>query len=643
MRIGFDAKRAYLNKTGLGNYSRNLLLQLFRQFPENQYLLFTPQIDQEFAIDVANFPNVQHITSDNRFLASIWRSVFLSRTLQEEKLDVYHGLSQELPFNGKAFSGATVVTIHDLIFLRYPEGYTWIDRFIYNIKAKYACKNADLIIAISEQTKHDIVKYYHIDPAKIFVVYQDCGAEFKQDLSPSYLAEVKARYALPDKYILTVGALNKRKNNDTLIKAAAAIQDLEVVIVGEGNERKELEKLANRLQISHRVNFLGHLPGEDLPGVYKLAEIFVYPSYFEGFGIPILEALNLDVPVLTGKKGVFREVAGEHAIYFDQNKPEELAIELNHMLNNDSYKQKTLENVNAHLLKFQSENTVPKVIDIYSKSLRINGSQPFTEQYKKGISALIITLNEEDNIEEYLQNFSFADEIILVDSFSTDNTVQIARKYPKVRVFFKKFENFSAQKNFAIDQAKYKWCIFFDADERIDERLKFEIISITKTDSEFNCFYVFRDFYFMNKKISYSGWQNDRAIRLFRNGTVRYREDKLVHEQMNCHRKVGRLQHRLQHFSFRNVDEYEDKLDLYAKLRAKELFDNEEEPGWWRRNFKPAYRFLKHYIIQFGFLDGKEGYIIAKLYEDYVRKRFRYLDQLKDGSLEIKPKKTASS
>ncbi|MDO5509955.1 MAG: glycosyltransferase [Weeksellaceae bacterium] len=639
MRIGFDAKRAFLNKTGLGNYSRTLLLQIFQSFPENQYVLFTPELDSEFAAEIQNFNNVKTISGENKAMASLWRSVFLSKTLQQKKLDIYHGLSQELPFRIHHFSGAKVVTVHDLIFLRYPEGYAWIDRVIYNFKAKYACKHADLIIAISEQTKADIVHFYDIDPGKIHVVYQDCSSEFKEPISPETLINTKTKYNLPDRYILTVGALNKRKNNDTLLRAAAGINEIPVVIVGSGNQKNHLENLASELGIAHRILFLGHLPDEDLPAVYKMAEVFVYPSLFEGFGIPILEALNLGVPVITGKNGVFREVAGSHALYFNQNDYKDLETQLKKMLAQNNVTRNLSEDLQNHLLQFQAEATVPKVMEVYTNSLRINGTHVSQQTFKKGISALLITYNEEDNIQEYIENFSFADEIILVDSYSTDSTVEIAAKHPKVRIFHKKFENFSAQKNFAIDQAQYKWCIFFDADERINDRLKFEIISITKTDSDFNCFYIYRDFYFMNKKISYSGWQNDRAIRLFRNGTVRYREDKLVHEQMNCHQKVGRLQHRLQHFSFRNVEEYENKLDLYARLRAKELFENHAEPSKFKRTVKPLYRFAKHYFIQFGFLDGKEGLIIAKLYQEYVSKRFKYYDMLKTGSLEIKPNK----
>ncbi len=242
------------------------------------------------------------------------------------------------------------------------------------------------------------------------------------------------------------------------------------------------------------------------------------------------------------------------------------------------------------------------------------------------ITALGITYNEENNMERFLQDVSFADEIIIVDSFSTDRTKEIAEKYP-VKFIERKFENFSDQKNFALEQASNDWIIFFDSDEHIPDSLKMEILLTVDSLDTQDAYWVNRKFFFSGRHIKYSGWKNDKAIRLFKKSKSKYKKTKLVHEEIECSTQ-GHLKNKLDHYSLSSTQSYKKKLDLYAQFKAKELFTKNIRSNFFRRKIKPFYRFLHHYIIQFGFLDGKEGYTIAKMYEQYVADRYKYLDRL---------------
>ncbi len=207
-----------------------------------------------------------------------------------------------------------IVTVHDLIFIRYPELYNPLDVFIYKAKVKAACQQADKILATSIQTKNDIVDFLNIDPEKIDVVYQGCHPSFKKKFSVAEIEKVKTKYKLPESYILNVGTIEERKNVLLLIKALSQLpKDLKshVVIIGRATKYKtKIVEEAGRLGVGERITFLHNVPFADLPAIYQGAQIFVYPSVFEGFGIPIVEALESSVPVIAATGSCLSEAGG---------------------------------------------------------------------------------------------------------------------------------------------------------------------------------------------------------------------------------------------------------------------------------------------------------------------------------------------
>lgn len=372
MHIGFDAKRAFLNSSGLGNYARTLIKSLNTYHPEHHYTLFTPRTAQDEFHKIASNESTITIQEPEHFidkkLRARWRSYGITPMLNEKQVQVYHGLSNELPFNIHQFKGKKIVTIHDLIFLRYPKLYPFIDRKIYNKKFRNACDAADVIIAISKETKRDIEKYYFIPESKIKVVYQSCDELYYRELSAHTREKVHQKYKLPAEYLLYVGTIEERKNLLTLVKALKKTKDIPLVVIG--NKKKYFEKVMEYItanQLQNRVHFLEHTTHDEMPAIYSKAKIFIFPSFFEGFGIPILEALTSKVPVITTAGGCFPEAGGPHSIYIDPNNEKELAEQINALLTSETLRKEMTEKGFEYAQLFHPKKCVEQLMKIYTE------------------------------------------------------------------------------------------------------------------------------------------------------------------------------------------------------------------------------------------------------------------------------------
>jgi heptosyltransferase-2 len=240
---------------------------------------------------------------------------------------------------------------------------------------------------------------------------------------------------------------------------------------------------------------------------------------------------------------------------------------------------------------------------------------------KTFLSALIITRNEEHNIENVLCDLDFADEIIVVDSFSTDKTATIAAAHKNTTVVQHPFENYAAQRNYAISLASHTWILFLDADERLTAELKKDIIKTINHKEALSAYYCYRTFMFKNAKLHFSGWQTDKIIRLFQKDKAQYDLGKIVHEKLSISGKPGKLKSKLIHYSYNSYHDYKQKMSVYGKLKAIEELKKGTKPIFFHFHIRPLYQFLYQYIIRLGVLDGKKGIIICYLnaYSVYVR------------------------
>ena len=327
MRIGYDAKRIFHNASGLGNYSRDLVRILASRYLEDSFHIYNPKNAKQNLWKALPNTTTHKPKGIWKWLHSIWRQGPISRQLKKDKIDVYHGLSGELP-NG--LNIPSVVTVHDLIFYRYPELYNPIDVFIHKRKIRYAAHKATQVVAISEQTKADLVEYTGIAASKIKVIYQGCHPIFKTTFTKKVLKSIAEKYNLPKKYILFVGTLEDRKN---ALFIAEALEKTSHNLVFVGKIKSHGEKLKSFVKskgIEHRVLFIQNISIEELAAVYQNATVFCYPSFFEGFGIPIIEALYSGIPVVTTQGGCFSEAGGPSSIYINPKDKQALqnAIEL---------------------------------------------------------------------------------------------------------------------------------------------------------------------------------------------------------------------------------------------------------------------------------------------------------------------------
>jgi len=374
MIVGFDAKRFFHNSTGLGNYSRDLIRILAQYHPENRYFLYNPKpkkIDR-IPIDGNNISEHLPESKKNKKIASLWRMFSICAQIKKDKIDLYHGLSGEIPIGLKKTGVKAVVTIHDLIFMRYPNLYSYFDRKIHYYKFKYAAQNADLVIAISEQTKKDIVTYLKIDPTKIKVIYQGCAPVFKEEIPSEFIEITRSKYQLPTNFILNVGTIEKRKNILSVIKAIKDI-DTQLVIIGKKTAYfTEINNYILENNLEEKVIFLKNLELKELAAIYRMASIFVYPSIFEGFGIPIIEALYSKTPVITSKGGCFSEAGGENSIYIDPFNSEELRVKLLELLANPEKRELMKLKGFEFVQKFNDQNIAKYWMETYKEVLRLS-------------------------------------------------------------------------------------------------------------------------------------------------------------------------------------------------------------------------------------------------------------------------------
>jgi glycosyltransferase involved in cell wall biosynthesis len=375
VRIGFDAKRLFNNFTGLGNYSRFIVSSLQEFYPGDDYYLFTPKqkrnADTELFFDQSKFTTVVPPEWMAKLkLGSYWRSFRTASEAEKAHVQLFHGLSHELP-GSLPSSIKSVVTVHDLIFIRYPQFYSAIDGAIYKAKVRHACRVADRIVAISQQTAEDVIDYLKVPREKIDVVYQGSHPNFKRKFSIEEIARIRSSYSLPSEYILNVGTIEERKNAAQLVKALSMLPEssrIPIVIVGKKTPYLEyIRDVAKKAGVEKYLVVLHDVRFADLPGIYQAAKVFVYPSLFEGFGIPLIEAIESDIPVITSRDSCFSEAAGPASTYIDPAQPEELAFQLEKVLTDAKLANEMVRGSKTYIERFQPEAIAKAMHDVYDR------------------------------------------------------------------------------------------------------------------------------------------------------------------------------------------------------------------------------------------------------------------------------------
>jgi glycosyltransferase involved in cell wall biosynthesis len=365
MRVGFDAKRAFFNHSGLGNYSRFIIDSLNEYYGDNDYILYTPKLKGDFLNELPG--EFKTPTGFGKYVPSLWRVRHLGKRAVADDIDVFHGLSNEIPADLKSPNIKKIVTIHDVIFKRYPQFYKTIDRKIYDRKTRYSCELADEIVAVSSQTKEDLINFYQVEERKIKVIGQDCHQQF-QELQDSHTVEqTKSKYGISKPYLISVGTIESRKNQANIAGAFLAsdlCDDFELHFFGRRTEyQQEVEKVIEGkagVKIHNNADF------SDFPSLYQGSLGMVYVSLFEGFGIPLVEAMHSKIPILTSKSGCFTEVSGTGGIYVDPLEVDEIKEEMENMVRDTDLRTNLLSKQRLQLAQFSAEEIARQLMEVYN-------------------------------------------------------------------------------------------------------------------------------------------------------------------------------------------------------------------------------------------------------------------------------------
>ena len=371
MIIGFDAKRIVRNGTGLGNYGRTLVNDLSALDAFDLRLYAPDNGITQLRSQIVGRPNVAFCYPRHAPTAigkALWRSHGIVKQLQKDGVNIYHGLSGELPVGISKAGIRTVVTIHDLIFMRHPEYYNRTDVKIYTKKFFNTIKEADRIVAISECTKRDVCELGEVDPKRVDVIYQSCSPRFSEEPDAAKMWTVRDKYVLPDRYILCVGSIEERKNVLEAIQALHHLpDDVSLVIVGRQtpySDRVYEYVLEHRMH--SRVQMLHNVPDDDLPALYRMVDCFVYPSRYEGFGIPIIEAISQGLPVVACTGSCLEEAGGPDSLYVSPDDPEAMAHALSQVLYGAPERQQRIDRSRQYIRRFENSDAARQMAALYS-------------------------------------------------------------------------------------------------------------------------------------------------------------------------------------------------------------------------------------------------------------------------------------
>ena len=374
IKIGMDAKRIVRNASGLGSYGRNLVNALTDSSDCPELVLYAPDEGR------ADLRSQVHTSARLRFAYSgkrwrlaqdLWRGKGIVADLRRDGIDLYHGLTGELPQGVRRAGIKTVVTIHDLIFLRHPEYYHRLDVMLYRRKFYRTLREADRIIAISECTKRDILYYSDYPADRIDVIYQNCSSDFRRTAGDGERAAVRRRYALPEHYILNVGTIEERKNVMLAVKALPQLSRREyLVIVGRKTSyTDEVMEYAAHHGVDDRIVLLHGVPNADLPALYQMADVFVYPSRYEGFGVPVIEAAQSGLPVVAATGSCLEEAGGPDNSYVDPDDSDAMAAALNRLLADDDERRRVAQLGSEYVRRFEGNRVAEQMLEEYRRVL----------------------------------------------------------------------------------------------------------------------------------------------------------------------------------------------------------------------------------------------------------------------------------
>ena len=389
IKIGFESKRLFRSMTGFGAYSRTLVKGLVKHYPDNKYVLLPDQSNetasQELMLHTLDIEKVLNLDAVSvlyppRNKSLYWKLFGAKQQLRSNNIDIYHGLTNQLPRSISSLNIPLVITVHDLYYLHYPElcrndlGQR-DDLKKLNQELKKACYRSNKIIAVSENTKNDIVDQFSVSPDKVTVIYQSCDPVYFEKITEEKKYEVKQRYDLPDKYLMYVGSMTERKNLLSIVKAINLIpisERLPLVVIGSRTAYTDsVVDYAMKRKLDRWLIFANSVSNNDMPAVYQGAHIFLYISLYEGFGIPVLEALVSGVPVITSNSSALPEAAGPNSRLVEPTSVEDIARSIIEITEDKDLRSEMILKGRRHATKFESRVVSTQLMNLYEEMIHV--------------------------------------------------------------------------------------------------------------------------------------------------------------------------------------------------------------------------------------------------------------------------------
>ena len=363
MRIGIDARLWGEPRSGIGRYTRALIEALIRQAPEARFILY---LDRPAAAPPG--AETRYLPWPQRLVWTLWAA---PRALRRDPVDLFHGVTGfELP---RGVPGRLVTTVHDLVPLRFPGLVPWQHRWAVRGLLAGALRRATRVIAVSEATREEILARYRLPPEKVAVVHEAASPRFRPP-SAADRAALRERYGLRAPYLLFVGLLEPKKNVKAVLAAVARLRaarvwdGTELVVAGAAGWGPDPRRTVQRLALDGVVRFLGPVPDADLPALYGDALAFVFPSLWEGFGLPVLEAMATGAPVVASRRGALPEITGGAALLVEPD-PEPLAAALGTILADSGLRARLREAGLARAATFSWERAATETLAVYRRTL----------------------------------------------------------------------------------------------------------------------------------------------------------------------------------------------------------------------------------------------------------------------------------
>jgi len=378
LRIGINARYLQRHITGIERYTMELIKSMSEIDDIDRFMLFFNK--HEKVPEITKSPNFENYVSPFPtkmvFMRILWEELILYREIKKKKIDVFHGPSFVVPFF-KPKRCKYVNTIHDLSWFYYPESFTFFNRLFFKLFLPRSIKNSDIVIADSRSTKKDIIKFFHAEPAKIKVVYLGIDEDFSKSAENGVNEGILRKYKIPKEYILSIGSLLPRKNVVNMIKAFNGLKKKglkeKLVIIGrEAWLYEQIFSVIKDLGIEEEVIFTGYVGDKDLPYLYSMAKLLLFPSLYEGFGLPILEAMACGCPVITSNVSSMPEVAGDATVLIDPKSVKEITAAMDSIINDRKLRSKLIKRGYEQAKKFSWKKTAEETLDIYNKVSRMN-------------------------------------------------------------------------------------------------------------------------------------------------------------------------------------------------------------------------------------------------------------------------------